>query len=395
MSFSCKIILAEHEKLDGMRRVYIQAIMDRRPARVPLEFYIDEKFFDKRLCRVKSTHPNSETYNTELQIAIAKANNLASKFRIQNKQLTPALFRAEYINPSDEMDLIKFIRKELELRTPELQENTLKQHNTVLNKLERFSKRIAFGDLSSELMHRFKNQMIKGGMMPSSVDKNLKIVKNYLSIARKNGIEFQDPFRSIRMKSYRSNRTALTELEIGKLDSYYQNINCPPAHKKLLRYFLFSCYTGLRISDITTITWNNIHDDMLIFTPVKTKDLNKSVAVPVMIEKKYLPPFTAGGKPIFDTFSDPVSNRYLKAIASKVGIKKKVTYHTSRHTFGTLMAEGGHLPETQKMMGHGNIRTTMEYVHTSQKSLIQAKRERFKIRRRKAPAIEPEPVKSE
>ena len=381
MSFSCKIVLAHHEKRNGEKRLYLEAIIDRCPARVAFDFYISEKYFDARHNRIKSTHANAETFNTELQLAIAQANQLASKFRIQKKRLTPALFRAEFKNQTDDVDLIRYIKKELALRSPELQPNTIKQHNTVINKLEAFKKRIPFADVNPEMMQRFKNTLIKAGNMPSTVDKFLKIVKHYLRDAHKKGMEFDDPFVMIRIKNYQSNRLALTEDEVNRLDGYYESAGCPPSHKKLLRYFLFSCYTGLRISDISRITWNNVHDDMLIYTPHKTRSANKDVSVPLTKEKKYLPEFAPGNKPIFDTFSDPVTNRYLKQIAAvdSVKINKNITYHTSRHTFGSMMAEGGYLPETQIMMGHGTVKTTMGYVHTSKKNLIDAKQKRFSL----------------
>lgn len=376
MPFTVKIILGWREKLNNERRLYLQAIIDRKPARVPFEFYIDEKYFDARSNRIKSTHPNADDYNTEIMLAITKANAIASRFRIKKQMLTPTLFRAEFKTPTEELDLIGFIKKELALRAPTLQPNTIKQHTTLVNKLSAFRKRIAWGEVTPELMQQFKNTMVKQGNMDSSIDKNLKILKQYLADARKKGIEVADAFTFIRIRTYRSNRLALTEEEVKRLDALYESTDAPNL-KKLLRYFLFSCYTGLRISDISRITWANVHDDMLIYVPYKTKKANNEVRVPLTRERKYLPAFVPGNKPVFDTYSDPTSNRYLKIAADKAGIKKSITYHTARHTFASLMAETGHLPETQKMMGHGNIKTTMEYVHTSSKNLIDAKNKRF------------------
>lgn len=376
MPFTVKIILGEHVNLNQQRRLYLQAIIDRKAARVPFDFYIEEKYFDGRSNRIKGSHPNADDYNTEIMMAITKANGIASRFRIKKLTLTPTLFRAEFKTPTEEIDIIGFIKKELALRAPTFQINTIKQHTTLINKLQSFRKRIAWGELTPELLQQFKNTMIKQGNMDSSIDKILKILKQYLTDARKKGIEFADPFTLIRIRSYISNRTALTEEEVKRLDALYESTDMPNL-KKLLRYFLFSCYTGLRISDVSRITWANIHDDMLIYVPYKTKKKNNEVRVPLTREKKYLPAFTHGNKPVFNTYSDPVSNRYLKLAASKAGIKKNITYHTARHTFASLMAETGHLPETQKMMGHGNIKTTMEYVHTSSKNLIDAKNKRF------------------
>lgn len=382
MSFSCKIILSGYAKEDRTKRVYLQAIIDRKRAIVPLGFYLPEDLFDQRRQRIKPGHPNANNYDTEFQIAIAKANNIASRFRIEGKYLTPDGFRDEFTSPTGSMDLIKFIIEELELKRPKIAHNTYKQHNTVVNKLKAFRKTIPFGTITIELMQQFQNHLIKTNSGPT-VHKNLKIVKQYLVEARTKGVVFKDPFVAIKIKNFKSNRLALSETELQRIENYFNKRDCHPKHKKLLQYFLFSCYTGVRISDIRVLTWNNLHEDILIFTPVKTKYKNEDVKVPLGSQaKKYLPVFShrkskKGKWVIFDTYADQVSNRYLKEVADKVEIRKKITYHTSRHTFGSLFAEKGNVVALQKIMGHGDIKTTMGYVHTSTKALVDAVKERF------------------
>lgn len=385
MAFSCKIILAEHAKLDKTRQVYLQAIIDRKRATIPLGFYLDKDSFDKRKQRMKADHPNASTYDAEILNAISKANGIASKFRLEEKYLTPELFKYAFTNPTEREELITFMVNELELKRPALAHNTYKQHNTVINKLRAFKKRIEFHEINHDMVQKFKNNLIKKGadnkailvpMKGSTINKLLKILKQYLNDARKKGKKFKDPFDVIKIKTFKSNRVGLSQTELNKLVAYFNSSECLKNHKKLLRYFLFSCYTGVRISDIKVITWNNIHDDLLIFTPQKTKANQSSVTVPLNAnDKKYLPEFSPGA--IFDTFADAVSNRYIKDIAEHVGIKKTVTYHTSRHTFGSLFAEGGNIVALQKMMGHGDIKTTMGYVHTSAQALVDAKNQRY------------------
>lgn len=362
---------------DKQRRVYLQAIIDRAAARVPLGFYVDASAFDARRQCMKQWHPNKKNFDTEFQMAITRANDIASRYRIDGKYLTPQDFRNEFTNPSSDIDLIKFMTDELELKRPKLAHNTWKQHKTVINKLKEFRKVIPFGMITIELMQQFQNELIKTTASPT-VNKNLKIVKQYLIEARVKGLVFKDPFVAIKIKTFKTNRLALSQIEVDKMDKYYDSPDCLPAHRKLLRYFLFSCYTGVRISDIRLITWNNVHDNLLIFTPEKTKYNQNEVTVPLTaIDRKYLPAFTQRKGPIFDTFADPVSNRYLKAIADKLDIRKRVTYHTSRHTFGSLFAEGGNIVALQRMMGHSDIKTTMGYVHTSTKALVDAKNARY------------------
>ncbi|MBS1682726.1 MAG: phage integrase SAM-like domain-containing protein [Bacteroidetes bacterium] len=243
-TFSCKIILAPYKRDNGDRMVYLRAIINRIEKRIALGFYLRDEFFDKKTGRVKTSHPNADNFNTELLLAVAKANNIASVFRQNKKMLTSKLFKEEFTNPSDELDLIKFIELELKLRTPDLSFSTIKQHNTVINKLKLFSKVIRFRDINPDLMHNFKNGLIKQELHNSTINKLLKIVKQYCADARKKGHEFEDPFLTIKIKTFKSNRIALTEKELKRIEEYYKKGDIPHNHKKLLRYFLFSCFTG-------------------------------------------------------------------------------------------------------------------------------------------------------
>ena len=48
----------------------------------------------------------------------------------------------------------------------------------------------------------------------------------------------------------------------------------------------------------------------------------------------------------------------------KAGLNEKVTMHTLRHCYATnLIENGATLIQVKELMGHSNIRSTMEYIH--------------------------------
>ncbi len=64
----------------------------------------------------------------------------------------------------------------------------------------------------------------------------------------------------------------------------------------------------------------------------------------------------------------------FKEAKKKAGIKKKVTFHSLRHNFGTNLLEAGvDIRTIQILMGHSSITTTSRYLHIAQKDLSSAK----------------------
>jgi len=52
---------------------------------------------------------------------------------------------------------------------------------------------------------------------------------------------------------------------------------------------------------------------------------------------------------------------HIKLAAQKAGIKKRVGWHTFRHSFGMmLVANGVHVKIAQELMRHQNVRMTLE-----------------------------------
>ncbi len=126
--------------------------------------------------------------------------------------------------------------------------------------------------------------------------------------------------------------------------------------------FGFACLTGLRISDIRALRWSNIMrnetTNTLVIVQKKTKELN---AVPICsTAAAWMPPKT--DDKVFHLPAHTNVDAAIKRIAKKVGITKSISFHTSRHTFGTLIqAATGDIETTKKLMGHKSLKSTAVY----------------------------------
>ena len=130
--------------------------------------------------------------------------------------------------------------------------------------------------------------------------------------------------------------------------------------------YLFSCFCGLRISDIIGLKWKNVYIDngqyRLEVVMQKTKE---PIYLPLSQEAlRRLPGHgekTAEDR-VFDLSSPTYINVILKPWAKAAGIDKHFTFHTARHTFATMMLTlGVDLYTTSKLLGHSDVQVTQVY----------------------------------
>lgn len=75
-----------------------------------------------------------------------------------------------------------------------------------------------------------------------------------------------------------------------------------------------------------------------------------------------------------EKYSERSLQEIVKNASKLAGIEKKVHCHTLRHSFATHLIENGNsVSEVQALLGHKSPETTMIYVHTASKSMINIK----------------------
>ena len=143
-------------------------------------------------------------------------------------------------------------------------------------------------------------------------------------------------------------------------------IATPCSSEATKRAYLFSCFCGLRCSDIAALTWGNIvtrnGQKWIEITMRKTQ---KPLSVPLIDEAQMWMPERGDAKDTDKVFSLPSEvqlNKAIKTWAKQAGIDKHLSFHTARHTFATLaLTADVELYTVSKLLGHTNVKTTQIY----------------------------------
>lgn len=151
-----------------------------------------------------------------------------------------------------------------------------------------------------------------------------------------------------------------------------QRLMYTPIREDFLRrvrdMFVFSTFTGISYIDMCNLNTGNLSKDgkgnlWIKFKRQKTKGecVIRLLDIPRGILEKY--EGERAGDRLFNMPSRSALTNNMPKLAKACGIERKLTYHMSRHNFGTLMtlSQGVPLETVCQMMGHKNMRTTQIY----------------------------------
>ena len=352
-SMKTRFYLHGYINAEGKTQIFFSVTINKLRERIPTGYFIAPKFWDQINQRAR-TDSNTNLVLENLQ---AKATQIKTFFFLTKKELSMENFLKEFFSETPSYDFNSFMLKEMmdKVNNP----NTLKKHRSVHKKLVAYSVKLPFTDLDYKFIEKYKQYLSRLGNSATTVNSNIKIIKQYLIIASKYGIVLNLDLSHIKIGSLAGNRINLNIEQVKKLQSYFMSDFIKENYRLSLGYFLFSCHTGLRISDIEQLRRADLQGETFQITTVKSKkiqkiQMNKTIHQIIEVEPRLFSVFKA----------QQVLNRELKTIAHFCGIKINISMHVGRHTFATnLLRKGAAIENVQMMLGHSSLVTTMQYVH--------------------------------
>jgi integrase len=224
-------------------------------------------------------------------------------------------------------------------------------------------------------------------------------IRNIMSAVFNHAMRYEwldaNPIKLVRQSAKRERTPDV--LDLAELQLLLSNLN---VRERTL--VLLDAATGLRVSELLALRWEDVNFKTLelsvtrsIWHQVVGNCKTEASAKPVPLDNYmaedllqwrrtspypmphdwvFTSPTMKGKQPYWP---DNLMKRYIRPVAQKAGIHKRVGWHTFRHSFGTLLkANGEDIKTVQELLRHANSRITLEvYTQavTSNKRAAQSK----------------------
>lgn len=216
-------------------------------------------------------------------------------------------------------------------------------------------------------------ELAKTNMAESTLNTHINAVKYYYEQI----LDYEPMFvHFLRPKKALTLPSVLNKEEVVKIFKAISN-------KKHLAMLLLAYSAGLRLGEIVRLQIKDIDSKRMLIHIRGAKGKKDRMVTLSEIMLAHLREFVALYQPKVYLFEgqiegDHYSERSLQQVFSdakkKANIKKQASMHTLRHSYATHLLEAGtdiHL--IQMLLGHHNIKTTLKYLHVSNRTLSSIK----------------------
>ncbi len=297
-------------------------------------------------------------------------------------------------SPIQKLELFPFIEQFIKDCIPVRKEATIKTYWGTYRKMQQFAEKLGvksfeYKDITLEWRSQFICFLQSKGVSRNTEGKHIKTVKVFMNEATERNLNINLAFRSkgFQKPSEETQKIFLTMEKINKLADLDLSNNT--MYDIIRDYFIISCLTALRFSDVIRIRKENIKEN---FIEIKTVKTGQGVVIPIaplvkniLIKYNYELPKAP---------CNQVFNRYLKEIGKMAGlndtiqvsrtiggIKKTeiklewelISSHVGRRSLiSNCILEGVNTSSLMVLSAHKSLRSFQSYVRISQQQNAEA-----------------------
>jgi integrase/recombinase XerD len=372
-----------HPKQDGTCKVSVRVTYMRKKKYYPTGISVLPSEFDKATTAKRRTESDNMLFkriNSYLNKAIEAVGALPV--------FTFDKFEDIYLSNRDAADSVAYgFDKYIQELRDENRIGSAVSYECARASIERFKPGLKFADITPTLLRKYQNWMVHIGNSLTTVGIYMRCLRTIFN--RSNIDRALYPFGEKNGKySIPSGRNIKKALSLEEISKIYHHKPKPESMEEMARdywLFMYLC-NGMNVKDFCLLKRKNIEADILTFKREKTKRSKKEqmpTVVSIKPEAKAI--ITKWGQPSLnnEAFVFPhlqkgmtaecerqvvqqltkTINKYMKRIATEIGINKPVTTYFARHSFATVLKNQGVSMEfISEALAHSSQQTTRSYL---------------------------------
>lgn len=268
---------------------------------------------------------------------------------------------------------------------PNLVYSTRKTYGSFIRLLEEYDPKLTLDKIDLNWTANFREYLLTEKKLAHyTINTRLKHIRRICKHAYEKKVISKYLLEGLKIKQASANRKHLSIEQLRTLEAYKPE----PSLEMTCKAFLFSCFTGMRFSDLASLTFKNINikeqngrkefrlqysmkktnkqldlilcqkalnlisldklgTDELIFNLINQEDLNLgSDKLAMKIES-----------------ANALANKRFKVVYKNAGLNEHLSFHCARHTFFCIALElGVDLVSLKELGGHSDLKVTQEYL---------------------------------
>lgn len=233
---------------------------------------------------------------------------------------------------------------------------------------------ILIKDITAESIEAYLLKSFKKAKYAAALD--FRILRSAFQKATDWSFVVSNPFAKVKLPRIQKNPPAyITRSQLEKILEHVPN--------KLKDLYRFAFLTGIRLSELTNLTWKNVNIKEAIIQIGDESFTTKSKkfrVIPICNEaaqilSKKVPKIFDKSRVVFcKTNRMPFTNdwisRTFKQAVRGAGMDETIHFHSLRHSFASnLVKDGASIYHLKELMGHSSVAVTEIYSHLNVESL--------------------------
>ena len=365
------------------------------------------KYWDKKNQRARINYPDSDEINKHLQELRSRWTGLKLAAHREGKKLSKTDLQKAFKKgrkQESKKNLMQALKEYIELNSRIKEPGTMKKYITLEKQLAEFIADTGYVTDFDTINDVFKLKFItylydEYDNFDNTVERKIENLKTFLNWATLTEYNTHRHYKAFKVPVRAKTIIYLPHNEIEILEQHDFSGN--QFHEQIRDMYCFGCHTGLRFSDLSTLSSEHIHskvDNLGAPYHELQKDMVKVKKVvkfkldnyAVLILNKYK---SETGR-VFPAVTNQRFNELIKEVAKAAELNSKIeiveyqgnetrrntfskheviSSHSARHSFAIrCIREGMPITYLKELLGHSDIETTMVYLSVDQDELNSA-----------------------